>query len=354
MGDGDSGNFDLFPDPKVYFDRFQEARRTFEAKVSLQQTKRKLIADEHKQTLDRLEEEFMTELATTQAELDELTPIRPSDVSGLPLARAAYSDRVCALMAKLSLLAYVRFEDSEKKKVLDNALTQANLKLLKTYAFDDTEAFLAEGPGYLVVAFRGSTSRVDVRTDMTVNKERVEVAGHDGRVKVHRGIYEAFQRIGPALHQDLVIADPGKPIFLTGHSLGGALALVGAAAFSGGDTLGERIAAVYSFGAPRVGGKDFPVVVKAPHYRMVNAGDIVPMLPPNWLSGYRHTGEPRILREGADRPLQKRAAGSILLLLIWSFLAWPFQRTFLATRAHDISVYAARCEFMARKRGRWT
>ena len=130
MGVGKDGDLDLFPDPKAYFDRFQEARRAFEAKVSLQQEKRKLVAEDHKRSLDRLEEEFLTELATTQAELDQLTPIRPSDAAGLPLARAAYSDRVCALMAKLSLLAYVRFEDHEKRKVLENALTQATLKLL--------------------------------------------------------------------------------------------------------------------------------------------------------------------------------------------------------------------------------
>ncbi len=71
-----------------------------------------------------------------------------------------------------------------------------------------------------------------------------------------------------------------KPLFITGHSLGGALATIAAKKISheGG------IAACYTFGSPRVGNDEWIAHIKAPIYRLVNAADCVPMLPPDGVS----------------------------------------------------------------------
>lgn len=68
----------------------------------------------------------------------------------------------------------------------------------------------------------------------------------------------------------------GKPLFITGHSLGGALATVAARdlVHKGG------IAACYTFGSPRVGNDEWTGDIKTPIYRLVNAADCVTMLPP--------------------------------------------------------------------------
>ena len=66
------------------------------------------------------------------------------------------------------------------------------------------------------------------------------------------------------------------PLFITGHSLGGALAMIAAKKIThkGGN------AACYTFGSPRVGDEVWISNIKTPLYRVVNAADCVTMLPP--------------------------------------------------------------------------
>ena len=76
----------------------------------------------------------------------------------------------------------------------------------------------------------------------------------------------------------------GLPVFITGHSLGGALATLAAANLSG-----RSLATCYTFGAPRVGDKRFSDCLRTPVYRVVNPLDTVPLVP-GWWRGYRHAG----------------------------------------------------------------
>ena len=123
-----------------------------------------------------------------------------------------------------------------------------------------------------------------------------------------------------------------KPLFITGHSLGGALAVVATKKL----THKGGIAACYTFGAPRVGDEEWTGGFKDPIHRLVNAADCVTMLPPSsetitvvsWLlqfipyvgkslksmlasyfSGYIHCGNMRYL---TNCPSGQRAQGSDL------------------------------------------
>lgn len=76
-------------------------------------------------------------------------------------------------------------------------------------------------------------------------------------------------------------------VLITGHSLGGALATIAAAAWQGK----YPISGVYTFGQPAVGRGEFQDFFNQ-HYtnkffRFVNDKDIVAKIPPN----YRHVGE---------------------------------------------------------------
>ena len=62
--------------------------------------------------------------------------------------------------------------------------------------------------------------------------------------------------------------------FITGHSLGGALAVVATRFIDA-----HSIAACYTYGCPRVGDLELAKVFKSPIYRHVNAADVVPRLP---------------------------------------------------------------------------
>jgi hypothetical protein len=304
--------------------------------------------------LQKLKARLAAEILQTNKALQEVAPIARGDIDAIPSRRAAYSDRTAALLAKMAMLAYIDFEDDEKRRMLEGMLEHGRVKLVETVAIGETEAMVAETDKFVVVAFRGTASRSDIRTDLQARLNVARVAVDGRAVRVHSGFYCAFRKVETKLRDLLLAQDPAKAIYLTGHSLGGALALVAAAAFGGNDRLGDRIAAVYTYGAPRVGDRDFPDIVKAPHYRVVNSGDVVPLVPPNWLTGYVHTGTPILLKENADRPIRRSPWSSVFLLALQSVILWPFVRQLRLKKAHDSYLYIARLDRIADKRGKWT
>lgn len=334
---------EIYDDPQKWFETYQQRRRDYETLLEAQGKRRK-----------DLEAELGIELQKVAEGYAQVAPIAPNEVDGIPRRRAAYSDRMAAVMSKLSMLAYVRFEQPEKRRILETALERAQLKLVACVAANDVEAFVCEHTHFMVVAFRGTTSAQDRKIDTSIGVEKANVSGFATPVRVHAGFYRAFLTVEGVIREALMRQTGDKPIYLTGHSLGGAIALVASAEYSGGDALGDRIAAVYTFGAPRVGERSFAQNVKAPHYRVVNAGDLVPLIPPNWLR-YSHSVEPRLLRRNVDRVVTKRSDGWAVPLVLWSVLVYIFLgRKLLFIAEHDIAAYAARLERIARVRGRWT
>ena len=76
--------------------------------------------------------------------------------------------------------------------------------------------------------------------------------------------------------------EKGCKIWITGHSLGAALATLCAGRYG-------RAQGVYTFGSPRVGNENFKQHLDVEIYRIVNNDDIVPRLPS--LGVYTHVGE---------------------------------------------------------------
>ncbi|HSU67742.1 MAG TPA: lipase family protein, partial [Tepidisphaeraceae bacterium] len=65
-------------------------------------------------------------------------------------------------------------------------------------------------------------------------------------------------------------------VWVTGHSLGGAMATLAALRLA---TEGLDVRGVYTFGSPRVGNDEFYAKYSVPHYRLVNNNDVVPHVP---------------------------------------------------------------------------
>src|SRR5690348_15273223 len=62
-----------------------------------------------------------------------------------PIARAAYSDRMAWIMAKMADLAYVEFEKGpEELARLEVNLKSGGFKLIRTFVKADTQAFLVK------------------------------------------------------------------------------------------------------------------------------------------------------------------------------------------------------------------
>jgi triacylglycerol lipase len=81
-----------------------------------------------------------------------------------------------------------------------------------------------------------------------------------------------------------------KPVFLTGHSLGAALATLAVARWH---DIGRRVNAVYTFGQPRTGdhtfARHFNFAFMPTTFRIVNHNDLVTRISPRSF-GYSHLG----------------------------------------------------------------
>ena len=220
------------------------------------------------------------------------TPWKPAD---LPTLRAAYSDRTAALMAYLAAFAYDT--QIQAKGVLQVPQELAALGFNKLTSFHngmtDGWAYIAEGVDLIALAFRGMSSIKNWDTDFNV--ALVHPENTDLQLRVHKGFYQAFIRLNEAtlgikekLDAIKQVTNGAVPIYITGHSLGGALAQIAGAVLGS-----DQVAACYTYGSPRVGNFYFDPWVKVPSYRVMNYADIVPQVPLPIV--YRHSGDPRYM-----------------------------------------------------------
>ena len=167
----------------------------------------------------------------------------------------------------------------------------------------DTQGFVAVGERHILAAFRGTESLPDWLT----NLQTVTDSGPWGDTKVHEGFQDAFH--AAALHIGEVIGRRRRKrhqVWLTGHSLGGALAVVLAATLI---ESGIPVRGLYTFGAPRVGDRRFAELLNdalkgRAHWRVANEGDLVPHVPPELF--FSHAGNRMLLRKDEGPTPSKR------------------------------------------------
>jgi triacylglycerol lipase len=170
------------------------------------------------------------------------------------------------------------------------------LKTLKSWGFPQarffsrkgTQGFVAGNGELVLVAFRGTepTKLKDWMTDAKIKKVSGKGGGH-----VHRGFKAALEAVSSDMAATVRrFRDSGQPVFVTGHSLGAALAGLAVAA-----SKSERIeiAGLYTYGMPRVGNRIFAQKFKETYgtrtFRVVNNNDTVTRVPPRSF-GYKHVG----------------------------------------------------------------
>lgn len=178
----------------------------------------------------------------------------------------------------------------------------------------DTRVIVVEDGQDLIIAFRGTADMRNWLTDIDVKMVNV-----GNGFKVHAGFRTAIFSVIESVAQKCANS-PGRRIWLTGHSLGGALAILAA------DLLyqhGVTVSGIYTFGQPRVGNGayrdafNFHFLDRT--FRIVNDVDIVPHVP--WLCGrYRHCGHEVFYHRDAeapivDRPLIEYAADDVLTMI---------------------------------------
>ncbi len=194
-----------------------------------------------------------------------------SDVNALWSAKAsalAYSDRE-VIESTVSEWGFSKFEFLERKAT-------------------DTQSFVVSNQEMILVVFRGTEPDQlrDWMTDADIHLSDSPMG------MVHHGFLGALTSIW----DDLLFAineqqTHAQSVWLTGHSLGAALAGLATAKLR--LELDKPVNGLYTFGQPRVGDRDFArhfnADFKPRAFRYVNNADVVTRVPPRSF-GYSHVG----------------------------------------------------------------
>jgi len=160
---------------------------------------------------------------------------------------------------------------------------------------DNSQVYVGENDQAIVVAFRGSQAptTLDGLKDWLLTNANNYLVLPEGRsgtdfaaagvgARFHRGFLEALEMVWMPLSAmvDQALKAKDRPLWVTGHSLGGALALLAAWRFQRNFL---PVCAVITFGAPMIGNetasKAFEQEFPGKIFRYVDIEDVVPLLP---------------------------------------------------------------------------
>ncbi|OJK04868.1 hypothetical protein ASPACDRAFT_1851828 [Aspergillus aculeatus ATCC 16872] len=239
---------------------------------------------------------YITRLGGVVAALAALVVAAPVDIRDVSTTVYTQLD----LFAQYSAAAYCSTNlDSPNTSVtctnglcplLAAATTTSLAEFEASDSYGDTAGFLVVDSTNkkLVVSFRGSSSIENwiANLDFIFTDASAVCSG----CQVHQGFWKAWSSVADTLTAEIasaVTAYPGYSLVLTGHSLGGALATIGATVLR---NAGYSVQ-LYSYGAPRVGNTALANYITSKgsgsNFRVTHLNDVVPRLPPRLL-GYSH------------------------------------------------------------------
>jgi hypothetical protein len=253
---------------------------------------------------------------------------RIKDFDSFDHTKQGYDAKTAYLMAIVSAWAYADAE-ALASKLRFYGLERARIRQVSVV----NDALLVVASGYLILsgsgrvgilAFRGTdpTSLVTWLADAEVTQRTFCDSKVYPGAKVHAGFFANLQEVWDEVARALSFARerkfvepqvPGQPrkiaalpeslqaLYVTGHSLGGAMALLAAARLFRGDFADwhpeQLVRGVYTFGQPMVGNPKFADFVnstfKEKIFRHVYNKDVVPHLPPDSGFEYCHVGSER-------------------------------------------------------------
>ena len=185
----------------------------------------------------------------------------------------------CHEMAKMAGIAY-----------LDGKPAVAEFKKLgytkhKFFDKDGAQCHAVWNTRRYVICFRGTEpdELSDIGADLNAFPDKGIMGGY-----VHNGFQNEVEKLWVDIKDHYEKNGAGKEFFITGHSLGGAMATIAASRFA------SAVDCLYTYGSPRAGTKSFIKTIKCPHYRHVNNNDLVTAVPPAFMF-YRHHGTLRYI-----------------------------------------------------------
>ncbi|GGF54196.1 lipase family protein [Alteromonas lipolytica] len=205
-----------------------------------------------------------------------------------------YSKKNALALALLAKLAYEKSTVGRKVARQQWGFKHYQYFTVKKGSDVDTQAILCANDTDVVIAFRGTA---EMKNDWLTNLQAVREAGPLRKTLAHEGfqdaLFPAVIRIVNAIDSRLTNS---KRLWITGHSLGGALASLFAAMLIENK---YNVYGLYTYASPRPGDATFAdnlnAAIKGPHFRIVNESDVVPHVPPEPF--FSHPGSRKILKE---------------------------------------------------------
>lgn len=242
-----------------------------------------------------------------------------------------------ALFAKLSNIAY-RTPDIANKLFTKHGLTETVF-----YSHKGSNVYIAQNDTDVVVVCRGTEIKDwnDIRADVSM----ALYPSRTGVGKVHRGFRTYTDYVWADLREDLAKVSH-KTLWLTGHSLGAAMATLMARRC----VLQEGLpvpAALFTYGSPRVGNRKYinEFNTQLTHHRWVNDGDIVTKIP--FPPFFYHCGSMHHINSSGNVVVDYEKSWNVLRLI---GLASPFGiwKLFLHDmKDHSSELYVKHLDFWA-------
>ena len=146
-----------------------------------------------------------------------------------------------------------------------------------------TQAYITHHDEIILIGVRGTLEKSDWWRDA----DAAQVPFEEGKGNVHHGFYDAYQALKKFIQDYLDRFHVGQKIIISGHSLGGAIALLLAEALRNSPD-NDYDVLLYTYGSPRAGDAAFVLAAKPlAHHRMVNNDDMVPGVPAPWMNARR-------------------------------------------------------------------
>ncbi|REE66963.1 triacylglycerol lipase [Paenibacillus taihuensis] len=188
--------------------------------------------------------------------------------------------RTAIFLAAVCGQAYMQYSNNGYFLVPESYRVVGSFSAASFAGNEEPFGFVIESPQAVVLAFRGTSSTTDWVTDMIAQQTAFKPLSKKS-VMTHRGFTEVYMSARDQIFRLLDQVPSDKPLFVTGHSLGGALATLASldiAVNRKPDTI-----ITYTYGAPRSGDPAFVRAYNAAvpiSFRIQNEFDVVPHLPP--------------------------------------------------------------------------
>lgn len=174
-------------------------------------------------------------------------------------------------------------------------LNNLNFKYFSEKDYDG-QCYIIYKDNKIIIVFRGSSSISDWKTDLNIKLKNTQIFGDKKGIKVHSGFLNQYSNLRDKIHQ-AVIQNYQLPIYVTGHSLGGALAQICAVDLR---LNFNRTLIVVTIGSPRVGNSKFvkkynELIDSSSSYRIKNYGDPITILPMN--CNYHHVHKSTCIKD---------------------------------------------------------